>query len=210
MNGWNRAIKLSHIFPVGFVLASLVLSGGCAGPSAHRASRASTPRIAEIGGIKIGYSTQEELQRSWGEGLTVVGGHPNSGRRWRVRDTDWIIATDGFLYSNRGLVIDGLQIVSGETGDPDFLNAPYARLDKKAFGWLGEISCGMTRDEVIGVLQRRGVPFKDHGEVLSVNADGFSEITSEENASFDQWEARLYFKDGKLSCLKLDAAHGRA
>ena len=201
-------MKISRVFLIGFVLASLAMSWGCAGTSPTRTDRLSIPRIAEIGGVQIGYSTQEELERRWGEGLTVVGGHPNSGRRWRVRDTDWVVATDGFLYSDHGLVIDGLQIESQPAGQFS-TNAPFAKLDKKAFEWLGEISRGMTRLEVITLLNRQMLKFKEQDETLFVDADGFSAITSEANANLRYWQARLVFAEGKLTRLELEAAAGR-
>src|SRR5437868_2705852 len=99
-------MKVVNTYLIGLGFMSLALACGCTGSSLARTDQTSTPRIAEIGGVRIGYSTQEELEQAWGEGLTTVGGHPNSGRRWRVRGTDWVIATDGFDYSDRGLVID--------------------------------------------------------------------------------------------------------
>ncbi len=195
-------MKMSQGLRMGFGVAWVVLVWGCAGGTARRPEGTSVPRIAGIGGVSVGYSTQDEFERAWGEGLTVVGGHPNSGRRWRVRGTDWLIATDGFEYSDRGLVVDALNLDSQKT-DPNFPDAPYAKLDKKAFAWLGEISCGMTRVEVIAALNRQGVGFKEDGEDLYMEADGFSEITSQANASFEHWGARLVFKEGTLRCLQI-------
>jgi len=191
---------------IGIGLACLALASGCNVEASAQSDRASTPRIAQIGGVHIGYSTQEELESAWGEGLTTVGSHPNSGRRWRVRGTNWIIATDGFLYSDRGLVIDALTLGPIEAESPsEDAEAPFATLNKKAFAWLGEISQGMTKTEVIAVLHRQAITFKEEGEILWVNADGFSAITSEPSADFHHWGASLQFKDGKLSCLQLAA-----
>ena len=197
-------MKTAHLFPIGFLLATLAISWGCTETSPAQSAGNFTPRIAEIAGVQIGYSTEKDLERSWGEGLTITGGHPNSGRLWRVRDTDWVIATDGFLYSDRGLVIDALQIESQQ----DELNsktAPFAKLDKKAFAWLGEISPGMTKLQVITTLNKQTLKFKEEGEDLLVEADGFSKITSQANANIRRWQARLLFKAGKLSILYLNA-----
>ena len=56
----------------------------------NAATKTSIPAIARIGKIQIGYSTQEDLARHWGEGKTIIGGHANSGRLWRVKGTPWI------------------------------------------------------------------------------------------------------------------------
>ena len=162
------------------------------------------PKMATIGGIQIGYSTQEEIEQSWGAGLTVVGGHPNSGRRWRVRDTDWIIATDGFLYSDRGLVIDALQMES-QPAEESSTNVPFAKPDKSSFAWLGDISRGMTKPEVIAALNQHSLKFKSQANVLILDEAGFSSITSEANANLHHWRATLNFKDGKLNSLNLSA-----
>jgi hypothetical protein len=46
----------------------------------NQAERNFIPEIACIGKAKIGYSTQQDLARKWGEGKSLIGGHPNSGR----------------------------------------------------------------------------------------------------------------------------------
>jgi hypothetical protein len=197
-------MKISRSFRCGVALVSLAISGGCAGTTSTRTGGASIPPIAEIGGVQIGYATQEDLARAWGEGLTVTGGHPNSGRLWRVRDTDWIVATDGFTYSDRGLVIDALQL-EPQRATPLSINAPIAKLDQKGFAWLGEISQGMTRLEVIASLNRHTLKFKEDGAALIVDADGFSEITSEANANIRHWRVTLFFEEGKMSGLRINA-----
>src|SRR5689334_624376 len=87
-------------------LLLIVLSAAADTPSAT--TNTSIPKIASIGKIQIGYSTQEDLAKLWGEGKTITGSHPNSGRLWRVKGTSWVLYTDGFDYSKRGLVVDGL------------------------------------------------------------------------------------------------------
>jgi len=59
-------------------LAVATLSNAAGGQ--NESPETSIPVIARIGKVQIGYSTQEELARKWGEGKTVIGGHSNSGR----------------------------------------------------------------------------------------------------------------------------------
>jgi hypothetical protein len=54
-------------------------------------------------------------------------------------------------------------------------------------------------------LNRLTVNFKEDGEVISVGGEGFSEITSEAGADIRNWEADLFFEEGKLSSLQIDA-----
>jgi hypothetical protein len=47
--------------------------------------------------------------------------------------------------------------------------------------------------------------FQDDGAVLIVDADGFSEITSQANANIRHWQVTLLFKEGRLSGLRINA-----
>lgn len=191
-------------FLVIFLPVALIALTGSAGQASSKTIETFIPQIANIGGVQMGYSTQEELAQHWGEGLTVTGGHPNSGRRWRVRHTDWIIATDGFYYSKRGLVIDELEIAPRSAKEAG-TNAPFAKLDKKALAWLDAISRGMTKPQVIAALNRHSLKFKSQSDVLVLEAEGFSPITSELNGDFHRWQAMLVFDANKLSRLQLSA-----
>jgi len=134
-------------------------------------------------------------------------------RHWRapkqrssvaVRDTDWVIATDGFMYSDRGLVMDSMEIALQPASTAN-TNVPFAKLDSRAFGWLGEISCGMTRTDVLAVLRRHSLKFQSQTNEVVLEAGGFSPITSGANADLRHWPAWLGLKNHKLSDLQLDA-----
>ena len=76
---------------IGFVVSA------CQSRTARDRGRSTIiPPIAEIGGIRIGYSTSDETDRRFGPGLETIGGHPNSGRIWRVKGTPWTLQTDAF------------------------------------------------------------------------------------------------------------------
>ena len=79
------------VFAVAVSLALLAI--GCAShKTAPAPAGADTeiPAIANLAGVAIGYSTQEDVARQWGEGKVITGGHPNSGRVWRINGTDWV------------------------------------------------------------------------------------------------------------------------
>ena len=123
------------------VLLLLVTQIAPAGAAESAPPGTSIPAIAGIAKIKIGYSIQQDIDAQWGEGKTIIGGHPNSGRLWRVKGTPWVIHTDGFEYSKRGLVIDSVEIY--EERKPG-KGVPYARLAVRDLAWLGEVSLGMS------------------------------------------------------------------
>jgi hypothetical protein len=163
--------------------------------------KTSIPKIAHIGKVQIGYSTQEELARKWGEGKTLIGGHPNSGRVWRIAGTRWRVNTDGFDYSERGLVVD--QFTLGTYSDPSG-EVPYAKVSKSDFFWLGEISPGMSRTKVLQILKRRSLPNTWTKDGCEIHAQGFSPLTSIIEP-FRNWKATLTFANDLLIRVDLSA-----
>ena len=73
-------------------LALLLVVAPALAPMAQDVSgRSSIPRIACLGKVRVGWSTQADLAQRWGEGKEITGGHPNSGRLWRVKGTPWVL-----------------------------------------------------------------------------------------------------------------------
>jgi hypothetical protein len=176
------------------------LAGGMAGQT-------SIPRIARIGRIHIGLSTQDELARTWGEGKTIIGGHPNSGRLWRVQGTSWILKTDGFEYSTRGLVVDSLAIYRDPQSfsSPELLDSvPNTRLPRSAFAWAGEISPGMSRHQVVEFLKQRSLPIHFTPDGCQTAASGFSPLSSSMDP-LQTWTISFVFTNGTLSSLTMAA-----
>jgi hypothetical protein len=160
----------------------------------------SIPQIANIAGVQIGYSTQQDLETQWGAGKTVIGGHPNSGRIWRVPGANWIIQTDGFEYSTRGLVIDEFSL-SAMPGPPR--GFPQTKLAKRGFLWLGAIQLGMKKASVLKILQRKQLPFNSKAENIEISQKGCSPLTTEK--PWRSWTATLVFKNDLLTALILNA-----
>jgi hypothetical protein len=185
----------------GTVTALFLIAQIQATSAQNKAPTISIPEIAKIGKVQIGYSTQEELARKWGNGKTIIGGHPNSGRVWRIAGTDWRLQTDGFEYSERGLVVDEISLFSdsGPAGD-----IPAARLSKKDFFWLGEISLGMSKTELLTVLKQRSLSNTLTADGFEIHAEGFSPLTSV-NTPFRKWTATLTFSHDILVRLDLSA-----
>ena len=185
-----------------FALVCLLFSG-CATISRSGGEKTCIPRIARFAQVRIGFSTQADLTKRWGEGLAVTGGHPNSGRVWRVRDTPWEMHTDAFEYSERGLVVDALRLEADTTWGR---SAPIAQLYKEDFTWLGGVSLGASEDKVRKILRRQSLPViqKQHG--LEVQAAGFHALKS---GAFRNWTAAFEFEQGRLIRLTLQAAERR-
>ena len=164
--------------------------------------KTSIPGIAKIGRMRVGYSSQEDVARKLGEGKTLIGGHPNSGRVWRIRGTSWRLNTDGFDYSERGLVIDQLSLGTC-TDQPD--DIPYTKLTKKDFCWTGGITLGMSRARVLEILKRSSLPVTSTKEGWKIGERGFSPLSSIVTP-FRNWEATLTFSNDFLVRLDLGAS----
>ena len=173
---------------------------GCAG-SGKDSIQTSIPRIANIAKIQVGYSTQQDLAKQWGEGIVITGGHPNSGRVWRVSGTQWVVHTDGFEYSDRGLVVDALTLDEG--GDrASSIGAPAARLGKDDFLWLGEVSLGMSKGKLTEILKCESLPVTPTEHGLEIRAGGFHSLVGVE---FKTWTVAFDFTNDSLSRLTLNA-----
>jgi hypothetical protein len=189
-------LLLSGFVLLGFLLSRIV---GNQGGTLAGAFGNSIPRIANLGQVQIGSSTQEDLAQRWGEGKVVVGGHPNSGRIWRVKDSPWAVHTDGFEYSKRGLVVDALEINEAMGRDA---GAPEARLGRAEFAWLSAIELGMKRDQVKSILKAKRLAFTSTNESLHITLPGFQRLVQ---SSFRDWTVGLEFADDHLSRLVIGA-----
>jgi hypothetical protein len=176
-----------------------------AGAAESAIAATSIPAIAGLAKIQIGYSTQKDIDAQWGEGKTIIGGQPNSGRLWRVKGTPWVIHTDGFEYFKRGLVVDSLEIY--EERKPG-KGMPYARLMASDLAWLGEVSLGLSIDKVAEVLKRKGLPVIQTGQGCETRAAGFHAL--ENNVQFRTWTVRCDFKNGLLIRLAIEAGHAQS
>ena len=126
--------------------------------------------------------------------------HPNSGRVWRIKGTPWRISTDGFDYSERGLVVHQFSL----DAYPDLpRDVPYAKLSRKDFVWLGEISPGMSKKKVMQILKNKSLPFTPTKEGCEIKARGYSPLTSI-LTPFRDWKATLTFANSVLIALTLD------
>ncbi|MEO7300047.1 MAG: SBBP repeat-containing protein [Verrucomicrobiota bacterium] len=157
------------------------------------------PGIATIAKIKIGYSTQEDLAKRWGKGQEMTGSHPNSGRLWRVEGTSWFLFTDGFNYSERGLVIDTFTI---DFNSRHQKKVPPALLKAKDFAWLGEVTLGLPKDKVLEILKRNSLNTTPTKNGFEAHATGFFAASE---VDYKTWNVNFNFTDGALSQLNISA-----
>jgi hypothetical protein len=160
------------------------------------------PQIANFAGIKVGYSSMEELERQLGKGKVAVGGHPNGARVWRVKGTSLVVYADAFDYSKRGAVVDSFDIM--ESSNKLDADAPYARLPKDDFALLGEIKLGMDEDKLLETLKRKSLVVSKDTDGWLVKAKGWSPLTSIPNP-LQEWTAQFTIKEKSLTGISLYA-----
>ena len=181
--------------------------------------RTSIPRIANIAGIKVGYSSMAELERRLDQGRVTIGGHPNGARVWRVKGTSWVIYADAFEYSERGAVVDRFAInAHGNPGDylPDITAdpspgqpVPYARLTQNALAWAGGISLGIDEDTLLKLLKRKSWTPVKLADGWRIEARGLSPLTSNPLCPYQRWWATFTMKENSLVAISFDAVQKR-
>jgi hypothetical protein len=205
----RRVDHLKHE-AVGFgrlcVAALVLLLSPSANAAENNGQRTLIPKIADIAGIKVGYSSMEELEGQLGKGKIAIGGHPNGARVWRVKGTPWVIYADAFEYSQRGAVVDSFDInVDPKPG----LDVPYARLNKNDFAWLGKISVGMDEGKLLDILKEKSCATTKVADGWQVKAKGSSPLTSNPISPFQEWTAKFIIKERSLIGMQLAARQGR-
>jgi len=187
-------------------LLLLVTTVNLANAAEGRHSSVSIPSIANIAGVKVGYSSMEELEKRLGKGKVMIGGHPNGARLWRVKKTSWVIYADAFEYSPRGAVLDNFDVtVDAKPGQ----DVPFARLTKTELGWLGRVQIGMSEEELLQFLKQNSYAATKLHEGWLVKAKGFSPVTSDTLYPFQQWTAQFTITNKSLAQLHLSAQQRR-
>jgi hypothetical protein len=147
------------------------------------------PKLADLA---LGHDTIEEAERRYGPGLVVAGGHPQSARIWRSRQTGWYLYVDGFYYGKGGAVIDQIT-VSRTTGyDEEKASKPLTSLDAEKSSLFGSIRLGMSEAQVLSIAKSQGVTPKLAGNVLKWSEKGYK------TAVYHTWTAQLDFNTHKM------------
>jgi hypothetical protein len=185
----------------------------------NKGLRTLIPQIANIAGIKVGYSSMAKLERQLGKGRVTIGGHSNGARLWRVKGTSWVIYADAFEYSERGAVVDRFEITADrKPGDylPDITvdpspgqHVPYARLTRYELAWAGGISLGIDEDKLLNLLKQKSWTPVKLADGWRVEARGHSPLTSNPLYPYHQWWATFTMKGNSLVKIRLDVIQER-
>lgn len=164
--------------------------------------KTSIPSIANIAGVKIGYSSMEELEKRLGKGKVMVGGHPNGARLWRVKGTLWVVYADAFEYSKQGIVVDSFSITTDPNPGPD---VPYTWPTGRELAWLGGISLGIHEDKLLEILKQNALSATKVADCWLLTAKGYSPLTSVPTEPFQEWTVRFSIKKKSLAGMQFDA-----
>ncbi len=201
-------MRLRHRWIVLVGLLALFVTTACRSGSVRGPDQSTViPPIAAVGGIRIGHSTTDEAERRFGPGLETIGGHPNSGRLWRVKDTAWTMQTDAFEWSDRGLVLDEFSLATAASdvvlarGQAD--GYPETLLAKREFCFLGNIRLGDSREAVLHKAAWLP-PTTVTATNLAWQATGHYRAKT---TTFRNWSAVLEFRDNKLAEISIAARY---
>jgi len=174
----------------------------------------SIPPIAKLCGIQVGYDTMERLEAILGAGLPQLGGHPLGARLWRAPALGIAVWADGFYYNDKdGRVADHLWIGQWGPASPDDIRIPIAHLLPAQARFLGAVTLGMTRRQVVAALgsrlpppriSRTQPPFAP-GDDWTWTSPGFFRFNALNHNVVRSWTATLTFRRGKLDVIDIDA-----
>jgi hypothetical protein len=170
------------------------------------------PEFAHIAGMYVGYSTMNWMERYYGPGHPYTGGHPQSGREWRSRETDWFLNADGKNYSDgknapRGRTVDFIVVTAQESSS----DSPSISLTPAQCEFMGCVRPGITRAEVMTILKDKlpppaieydNVNEGDAGKARHVTlrweARGYVRLNENAQATKTNWVALLKFVNERL------------
>ncbi len=174
-----------------------------AGATSHARAldpRTSIPEFAQICGVRVGRDTMEHLENILGHGLPQIGGHAHGARFWRVPHAGCDVHADGFFYTERSRrVIDEISIYPLSRD----ARIPVASFPRKQARFLGVVSLGMTREQVLRTLKSTlPVPEADD-DTLTWKSAGFFRVSRSNGVINREWKAILHFESGVLSEIQI-------
>ncbi len=197
---------MSHPYRCLLILLLATVSGSGLAQQSHDPPT-HIPAIARIAGIRVGYDTIEEMEQRLGAGMAYTGGHPQGAREWRIWGTHWYVDADAFDYNGRGTVLDYAIISESPVGlgsPPRFPRCPTTRRTRRKLGWLGVVSPGFSRAQVLHAIQGRLPVPKRQGDKWTWTARGFERLTSSQEP-YVTWKATLVFRKGHLTKIVVES-----
>ena len=183
-----------------------VIAAGCS-PSGIGRNQDAIPPIGAFAGVSLGDTTNDEIDRLLGPGQETLGGHPNSGRIWRVQGTDWTVQTDAWEWNERGMVVDEFNLAtpasSVSAAHAASASYPVTRIPAHAFRFLGTISPGDSRETVLRKAARLPPQLITATNLVWKAAGHHAGGT----VVFTEWTAALEFREDRLVEISLGARH---
>ncbi len=157
-----------------------------------------SPRLAKVLGLVIGQSTMGELERRFGPGKIITGGHPQSARLWRSKQTGWGVRADGFEFGKDGTYL--LEEITINRDLPtDWKNGiPEIDLSRNRFVLLQSVKLGDSKLRVTQALKDANI------RIRTIKSDS---VVAEESTSLHSvhnvWCANFEFKSNRLNAISL-------
>ena len=217
MNSFVKPLGLrSAVMSCCFCVLS-VLSGRAEAQPAPATNILTTviPATAQVGDVRVGVTTMEQLEVMFGKGRAFTGGHPHGAREWCSEATGWYIYADGFEYKDgptKERILESFAISStrrkvGALDDTDFKICQTSVAEDHLM-ILGEIKIGMKQSKVISVLAAKGIKPIVTDNSIAWEEKGYDHIRDatqmHNRLTYERWSANLTFRHGKLREIELD------
>ena len=145
------------------------------------------PKIGRIAGFVVGQTTIAQYERRHRKGFAHVGGHPNGARTWYDRTLGATLDVDGFDYSDKGEIVDNVNV---EWGRRPRKGIPKIRLAKGDVGFLSNLEHGMTEKQVETALHLK----LKNGEVMQKGLIRYKERpVNRDRDRYTEWKAHFDF-----------------
>lgn len=177
--------------------------------SIHQKAPVDIPSIARVLKLAVGYSTVEDFERKLGPATHSVGGHPGGRRTWRDAVNHLTISLDGFDYTDKGRVVDDIEIQRC-TDDSIKVKRIQGRKSLKDYAiYGGAVEFGMSREAALKAIRAKGWSYKEDSGRILLTAKGnvdFRGHSSSADLRSTHWRSQLAFEKGKLASVLLATA----
>lgn len=162
------------------------------------------PALGRAAGVKLGYSTVEEVEKRLGKGFASTGGHPRGRRTWFDSKQRVLIDLDGFDYARGGRIIDGLNLCVQADAQKTIPRVAVPLADYGIWGTLFR----KPRAEVLLALQKRQWAYNASPDSIVIEQKGLVDFRGQSSSAehfYSTWRAVLTFREGKLCSVLLSA-----
>jgi hypothetical protein len=160
------------------------------------------PRIAQVGHVTVGVTTIEDLERQFGKGEKLLGGHPHGARGWISKQTGWYVYSDGFDYNDKGRVVSIYSVGIPERPLTSRELSKASSIPKNLLMFMNTICPGTSRARALAAIH--GLPATIKNQEVTLTSVSNGSILLKSNIKYTKWTAILGFTRSRVSSIKVE------